>query len=60
MNAIERAIKAVSVCPDCRVCPYEDYSVNYCGNCKERRREDARTAWRLLEAIRKTEKGSEN
>lgn len=60
MNAIERAIKAISVCPNCQFCPYEDYSVNYCGNCKERIREDARTAWRLLEAIRKTEKGSEN
>lgn len=60
MNVIEKVIKANSACPNCQFCPYEDYSVNYCGNCKERRREDARTAWRLLEAIRKTEKGSEN
>lgn len=55
MNVIEKVIKAVSVCPNCQFCPYEDYSTRYCGNCKELRRNDAETAKRLLEAIRRTE-----
>ena len=55
MNAIERALKALAVCPTCQICPYKDFSTNYCGNCKERRKKDAQDAVRLLEAIKKTE-----
>lgn len=60
MNVIEKVLKAVCVCPQCHYCPYEDYSVKNCGNCKERRRKDAGTAKRLLEAIKKTEGGGED
>ena len=56
MNVIEKVLKAVASCPNCQCCPYEYFSSTmYCGNCKERRKKDAETAKRLLEAIRRTE-----
>lgn len=55
MNAIERVIVAVAICPRCNACPYADYSCRYGGDCKLRREKDAKAAMKILGSLERTE-----